>query len=67
MSSNRRPANSPEAFCNFCSMKTPHRYERLAVDRRQVSRATCLACNMVRPKDVPGSEKFAASPPTSSA
>lgn len=63
MSSDIRSNNSPEAFCNFCSTKTPHRYERLAVDRRLTSRAICLACSTERPKDVSVSERPAAAPP----
>jgi hypothetical protein len=35
----------PLAFCVPCSEKTPHRYERLAVNGRLTSRAVCLVCD----------------------
>ena len=47
----------PEAFCNFCSTRTPHLYERRAVNGQLTSRAVCLACNNERPKD-PGSIEY---------
>jgi hypothetical protein len=40
----------PEAYCTFCSRKTPHIHERLAVNGQLTSRAICLACNNERPK-----------------
>lgn len=42
----------PEAYCNFCATKTPHLYERLAVNGRLTSRAICLECNAEQPRDV---------------
>ena len=36
--------NRPLAFCSRCVMRTPHRFERIAVNRRLTSRAVCLAC-----------------------
>jgi len=35
----------PLAFCVPCSEKTPHRYERLAVNGLLATRAVCLACD----------------------
>ena len=35
----------PLAFCVPCSERTPHRYERLAVNGRLASRAVCLVCH----------------------
>lgn len=37
-------AIQPLAFCVPCSERTPHRYERLAVNGRLASRAVCLVC-----------------------
>jgi hypothetical protein len=51
MSSEVRDARRPVAHCNFCSEKTPHLYERLAVNGRLTSRAICLACNNERPRE----------------
>jgi hypothetical protein len=41
----------PVAFCGFCSTRTPHLYERLAVNGRLTSRAVCLACNNERSRE----------------
>jgi len=35
----------PLAYCVPCSDRTPHCYERLAVNGRLTSRAICLVCN----------------------
>ena len=35
----------PLAFCVPCSEKTPHRYERLAVNGLLATRAVCLVCD----------------------
>jgi ribosomal protein L44E len=40
----------PQEFCRYCSEKTPHVYERLAVNGRLASRATCLVCNNEQPR-----------------
>lgn len=37
--------SQPLAFCVPCSEKTPHRYERLAVNGRLSTRAVCLLCD----------------------
>lgn len=39
----------PKAYCRFCAARTPHRHERVAINRRQVARAVCLTCNKERP------------------
>lgn len=51
MSSEAREEKRPQAYCSFCSTKTPHLYERLAVNGRLKTRAVCLACNNERPRD----------------
>jgi hypothetical protein len=51
MSREARDNKLPEAYCDFCSARTPHLYERLAINRRLTSRAVCLACNNERPKE----------------
>jgi len=41
-----KPVNKqPEAYCAPCSERTPHRYERLAVNGCLTSRAICLMCS----------------------
>lgn len=51
MSRDAQDDKRPEAYCEFCSARTPHLYERLAVNRRLTLRAVCLACNNERPKE----------------
>lgn len=38
-------SKQPVAYCAPCSERTPHRYERLAVNGSLTSRAICLACS----------------------
>jgi hypothetical protein len=35
----------PMAYCAPCAERTPHRYERHAVNGRLTSKAICLICN----------------------
>ncbi len=51
MSREARCEKRPEAYCDFCSTKTPHLYERLAVNGRLTTRAVCLSCNNERPRE----------------
>lgn len=51
MRSEAREEKRPQAYCSFCSTKTPHLYERLAVNGQLKTRAVCLACNNERPRD----------------
>ncbi len=51
MSKETKSEKRPEAYCDFCSTKTPHLYERLAVNGRLVTRAVCLSCNNERPRE----------------
>jgi len=37
-------SKQPVAYCAPCSERTPHRYERLAVNGGLASRAICLVC-----------------------
>lgn len=37
-------SKQPVAYCAPCSERTPHRYERLAVNGGLTSRAICLVC-----------------------
>jgi hypothetical protein len=48
--SNEPELQYPLAHCAFCSTKTPHMHERLAVDGRQVARSLCLMCSREQPK-----------------
>jgi hypothetical protein len=51
MSDEARNEKRPQAYCHFCSTKTPHLYERLAVNGRLMARAICLSCNNERPRE----------------
>ncbi|MGY3618356.1 ribosomal protein L40E [Bradyrhizobium sp. USDA 10063] len=48
---NKNEYRYPKGFCIFCSATTPHVHERLAIDRRLVTRSVCLACNREQPKE----------------
>ena len=50
-SDNAEERKRPEAFCSFCLKRTPHVYERIAVNCQMMSRAVCLACDNERPRD----------------
>lgn len=43
----------PQAYCVFCSTKTPHVHERLAINGAQVARSVCFTCKRERPKEEP--------------
>ncbi len=45
MSDGKRNENRPLSYCEPCSERTPHRYERVGVDGQLTSRAICLICN----------------------
>ena len=49
MSSDAGSHKLPEAHCNFCSTKTPHLYERLAVNGRLTY---VLECNAEQPREL---------------
>jgi hypothetical protein len=38
-------AKRPVEYCVPCAERTPHRYERLAINGQLTSRAICLLCN----------------------
>jgi hypothetical protein len=38
-------ASRPLQHCVPCSQRTPHRYERVAIEGKLTSRAICLLCN----------------------
>ncbi len=48
--SNQPMLRFPQGHCVFCSGKTPHVHELLAVDGRQVVRSLCLVCEREQPK-----------------
>lgn len=41
----------PQAYCVFCTRKTPHVHERLAIEGKQVMRSLCLSCKREQPKE----------------
>lgn len=41
----------PQGYCVYCEKKTPHVHERRAINRMQVVRSLCLACNREQPKE----------------
>jgi hypothetical protein len=45
MSDGKRNENRPLSYCEPCSERTPHRYERVGVNGQLTSRAICLICN----------------------
>lgn len=45
MSNETRNEIRPLSWCEPCSERTPHRYERVGVDGQLKSRAICLVCN----------------------
>lgn len=45
MSNGKRNENRPLSYCEPCSERTPHRYERVGVNGRLTSKAICLICN----------------------
>ena len=45
MFTSKTVSKQPMAYCAPCSERTPHRYERHAVNGRLTSRAICLVCN----------------------
>lgn len=48
--SNELVLRFPQAYCVFCTGKTPHVHERLAVDGKQVVRSLCFVCKK-QPKE----------------
>jgi hypothetical protein len=44
MRSSKADERRPLAYCEPCSERTPHRYERIGVDGQLASRAICLIC-----------------------
>lgn len=40
----------PHVHCKFCSAKTPHVHERVAIDGKQVVRSLCLMCRREQSK-----------------
>lgn len=45
MSNDKRSENRPLSYCEPCSERTPHRYERVGVNGLLTSKAICLVCN----------------------
>ncbi len=45
MFTSKTVGKQPMAYCGPCSERTPHRYERHAVNGRLTSKAICLICN----------------------
>ena len=45
MPNDERSENRPLSYCEPCSERTPHRYERVGVNGQLKSRAICLICN----------------------
>jgi len=43
----------PQAFCAFCSTRTPHVHKRLAINGAQVARSTCFTCQREQPQKPP--------------
>lgn len=43
----------PRAYCEFCTTRTPHVHERLAINGVQVTRSVCFICKRERPKGQP--------------
>ncbi|MGY3485117.1 hypothetical protein ACVW1C_003000 [Bradyrhizobium sp. USDA 4011] len=43
----------PQAYCEFCTTRTPHVHERLAINGAQVARSVCFTCKRERPKEQP--------------
>jgi len=44
MFNSKTVSKQPVAYCAPCSERTPHHYERLAVNGCLTSRAICLVC-----------------------
>jgi len=44
MRSSKADERRPLAYCEPCSERTPHRYERIGVNGQLASRAICLIC-----------------------
>jgi hypothetical protein len=51
--SNQPVLRFPQAHCVFCTGKTPHVHERLAVNGKQVVRSLCLVCKREQTKETP--------------
>ena len=49
--SNEPVLHFPQAFCVFCTGKTPHVHERSAVNGKQIVRSLCLVCKREQPKE----------------
>jgi hypothetical protein len=49
--SNQSVLQVPQSHCVFCTLKTPHVHERLAINGKQVVRSLCLMCKREQPKE----------------
>ena len=45
MANDERNERRPLSYCEPCSERTPHRYERVGVNGLLTSKAICLICN----------------------